>query len=90
MPVTRREFIGWGTAGLAGATLALRRSPAVQAAGAARFKVGITDWNLHLEGKVEAVARLKISVGEKACAMLSSLQGASRHSRESGNPGGKD
>ena len=59
MPVTRREFIEWGTAGLAGATLGLGRPTAVQAAGAARFKVGITDWNLQLEGKVEAVALAK-------------------------------
>lgn len=59
MPVTRREFIGWGTAGLAGATLTRLGSTAVRAAGAARFKVGVTDWNLQLEGKVEAIALAK-------------------------------
>jgi sugar phosphate isomerase/epimerase len=57
MDVTRRQFIEWGTAGFAGA--ALLRTAEVGAAGAARFKVGVTDWNLQLEGKVEAIALAK-------------------------------
>lgn len=59
MPVTRREFIGWGTAGVAGAMLARPGSSLVRAAGPARWKVGVTDWNLQLEGKVEAIALAK-------------------------------
>ena len=53
MRVDRREFVGWGAASLAGA--ALRGRP-VWAAGKARFKVGVTDWNLGLEGRVESIA----------------------------------
>ena len=53
---TRREFIGWGAAGLAGAAFLPARA---FAAGAARFKVGVTDWNLELEGKVAAIALAK-------------------------------
>jgi L-ribulose-5-phosphate 3-epimerase len=56
MRVTRREFVGWGAVSVAGA--ALRGRP-VRAAGKARFKVGVTDWNLGLEGKVESIALAK-------------------------------
>ncbi len=57
MHVTRRDFIGWSAAGLGGA--AFLRGGSLRAAGAARFKVGVTDWNLGQEGKVAAVALAK-------------------------------
>lgn len=54
MRVTRREFMGWSAAGLGGA--AVLRSDLARAAGAARFKVGVTDWNLGQEGKLSSIA----------------------------------
>src|SRR5260221_13618857 len=54
MHINRRQFVGWSAAGLAGTLLA--RPRALRAAGAARFKVGVTDWNLKQEGKVESIA----------------------------------
>src|SRR6266511_1175016 len=57
MHVTRRDFIGWSAVGLGGA--AFLRGGSLRAAGAARFKVGVTDWNLRQEGKVAAVALAK-------------------------------
>jgi hypothetical protein len=57
MHVNRRKFVGWSAAGLAGTFLARPRG--VRAAGAARFKLGVTDWNLKLEGKVESIALAK-------------------------------
>jgi len=56
MRVTRREFVGWSAVSLCGAAVPPR--PA-RAAGAARFKVGVTDWNLGLEGRVESIALAK-------------------------------
>jgi L-ribulose-5-phosphate 3-epimerase len=57
MRVTRREFVGWGAAGLAAAaSLPTRR---LSAAGSARFKVGVTDWNLKQEGQVASIALAK-------------------------------
>lgn len=49
---TRRAFIG-ATASAALAALGL---PGLASARKARFKIGVTDWNLKLEGKVESIA----------------------------------
>jgi L-ribulose-5-phosphate 3-epimerase len=57
MHINRRQFVGWSAAGLAGTLLA--RPRALRAAGAARFNVGVTDWNLRQEGKVESIALAK-------------------------------
>src|SRR2546425_7400603 len=57
MHVTRRDFIGWSAVGLGGA--AFLRGGSLRAAGAARFKEGVTGWNLRQEGKVAAVALAK-------------------------------
>ena len=56
MHINRRTFIQSGAAALAGATLAGRKAAA---SGPARFKVGVTDWNLRLEGNPDAVALAK-------------------------------
>ena len=53
--VTRRAFIGAG-ASAALTTLAL---PGLASAAKVRFKIGVTDWNLNLEGKIEAISRAK-------------------------------
>jgi sugar phosphate isomerase/epimerase len=53
---SRREFLAAG-AGVAAALLADARS--ARAAGPARFKIGATDWNLHLEGDPSCVALAK-------------------------------
>jgi sugar phosphate isomerase/epimerase len=58
MKVTRRAFLNRTAAGLAAAAIPpawLSRA----ATGPAKFKVGVTDWNLKLTGKVEAVALAK-------------------------------
>ena len=53
--LTRRAFIGAGTfAALAALSLPGRASVAK-----ARFKIGVTDWNLKLEGKVESISLAK-------------------------------
>jgi sugar phosphate isomerase/epimerase len=52
MKIRRRAFLG-RTAALAAAALAPARL--LRAAGAAKFKVGVTDWNLKQTGKLEAV-----------------------------------
>ena len=68
MAVTRRSFIRTG--------VALGLAPAVAAgksAGLKDLKIGVTDWNLRLSGKPEAVALaaklgfdgLEISLGRK-------------------------
>jgi len=59
MTLTRRETLRLCAAGLASAALFRRESAAVAAGKAPRFKVGVTDWNLKLEGKPEAVALAK-------------------------------
>lgn len=57
MQRTRREFVRQGAVSLAcAAWMPARR---LRAAGAARFRVGVTDWNLGLEGKVESIALAK-------------------------------
>jgi L-ribulose-5-phosphate 3-epimerase len=52
---TRRAFIGAG-ASTALATLSL---PALASGAKVRFKVGVTDWNLKLEGKIESISLAK-------------------------------
>ncbi len=52
---TRRAFIGAG-ASTALATLSL---PALASGTKVRFKVGVTDWNLKLEGKIESISLAK-------------------------------
>ena len=59
MSLTRRETLRLCAAGLASAALFGRESAVVAAGKAPRFKVGVTDWNLKLEGKPEAVALAK-------------------------------
>src|SRR5207245_2552377 len=55
MSLTRRETLGLCVGGLTSAAL-LRWERAAGAAGKPpRFKVGVTDWNLKLEGKPESV-----------------------------------
>ncbi len=55
MPMlTRRNFIEMGIG--ATAVLAASGLPAFAAKAGVKFKVGVTDWNLHQEGKIEAVA----------------------------------
>lgn len=53
--VTRRAFIGAG-ASTAIATLGV---PGLASATKVRFKIGATDWNLKLEGKIEAISLAK-------------------------------
>jgi L-ribulose-5-phosphate 3-epimerase len=50
--LTRRAFIGAG----ASAALATIGVPGLAAAAKVRFKIGVTDWNLKLEGKIESIA----------------------------------
>ena len=60
MTLTRRESFRLCAAGLASAALFEREPAAVLAATKpARFKVGVTDWNLKVEGKPESVALAK-------------------------------
>ncbi len=60
MTLTRRETLRLCAGGLASAALPRRGEAAALAAGKPpRFKVGVTDWNLKLEGKPEAVALAK-------------------------------
>src|SRR5688572_776606 len=54
MPISRRDTLRLIGGGMAAAGLA----PQPTAAGA-RFKVGVTDWNLKLENKPEAIALAK-------------------------------
>jgi L-ribulose-5-phosphate 3-epimerase len=51
---TRRDFIG-----ISAAALATSSFPAFAARAGVKFKVGVTDWNLKLEGKVESIALAK-------------------------------
>jgi sugar phosphate isomerase/epimerase len=53
--VTRRAFIG-ASASTALATFAL---PGLASAAKVRFKIGVTDWNLKLEGKIESISVAK-------------------------------
>jgi L-ribulose-5-phosphate 3-epimerase len=59
MSLTRRETLRLCAAGLASSALFQREEEALAAAQPPRFKVGVTDWNLQLEGKPEAVALAK-------------------------------
>jgi L-ribulose-5-phosphate 3-epimerase len=60
MTLTRRETLRLCAGGLASAALLRRHETAAFAATKPpRFKVGVTDWNLKLEGKPEAVALAK-------------------------------
>lgn len=68
--LTRRAFIG----AAASTALVSLAAPALASTAKARFKLGATDWNLKLEGKIEAVALAKqlgfdgvqISIGKGA------------------------
>jgi L-ribulose-5-phosphate 3-epimerase len=53
--ITRRAFMGAG-ASTALATLGL---PGLASATKVRFKIGVTDWNLKLEGKIESISMAK-------------------------------
>jgi L-ribulose-5-phosphate 3-epimerase len=55
--VTRRDFVSIGLS--ASAAMALLDLPAFAAKAMAGFKVGVTDWNLNQEGKVESIALAK-------------------------------
>lgn len=57
MGVTRRECLRLGACGLVSA--ALPHESLWGAPPPARFKVGVTDWNLQLTGKIEAIALAK-------------------------------
>jgi len=60
MSLTRRETLRLCVSGLASAAVLSRGEPtALAAAKPPRFKVGVTDWNLKLEGKPESVALAK-------------------------------
>jgi L-ribulose-5-phosphate 3-epimerase len=52
--ITRRDFMSIGLS--ASAAVAFSDLPAFAAGAAVKFKVGVTDWNLKQEGKVEAIA----------------------------------
>ena len=55
--LNRRDFIGIGLS--ASAVLATSCLPAFAARSGVKFKVGVTDWNLKQEGKVESIALAK-------------------------------
>ncbi len=60
MNITRRQFFGLGAVGLGATALSGNALSTVEAAGKnARFKIGVTDWNLRQEAKVEAVTLAK-------------------------------
>jgi len=60
MKITRRDFLNSGVAGLTAVAL-LRPSSLASAAArkAAKFKVGVTDWNLKQTAKTESIALAK-------------------------------
>jgi sugar phosphate isomerase/epimerase len=60
MKITRRDFLNSSVAGLTAAAL-LRPSSLASAAArkAAKFKVGVTDWNLKQTAKIESIALAK-------------------------------
>jgi L-ribulose-5-phosphate 3-epimerase len=55
--ITRRDFMSIGLG--ASAAMALSDLPVFAAKAKVRFKVGVTDWNLKQEGKVESIALAK-------------------------------
>lgn len=59
MNITRRNFFSLGAAGFVSAALRRQSLFAYAAAKNVRFRVGVTDWNLRQESKVEAVALAK-------------------------------
>jgi L-ribulose-5-phosphate 3-epimerase len=60
MQITRREFIRLSAASFACTSLASNRQlHAYAAAKGVKFKVGVTDWNLKQEAKIEALAMAK-------------------------------
>jgi sugar phosphate isomerase/epimerase len=60
MSLTRRESLRLCAAGLVSTAFVQREGPtALAGAKPPRFKVGVTDWNLKLEGKPESVALAK-------------------------------
>jgi sugar phosphate isomerase/epimerase len=54
--VTRRAFI---RAGASSAALTALGLPGLASAAKVRFKIGVTDWNLKLEGKIESISVAK-------------------------------
>jgi L-ribulose-5-phosphate 3-epimerase len=59
MKITRRDFLNSGVAGLTAAALIRPSSLASAARKAAKFKVGVTDWNLKQTAKTESIALAK-------------------------------
>ncbi len=60
MYITRRQFIQLSAASFACASHTLNRQPFTYAAAkGVKFKVGVTDWNLKQEAKIEALAMAK-------------------------------
>ena len=60
MRISRRGFLGAGSAGLASAAFGFHRTSLLYAADrGVKFKVGVTDWNLRQEGKTEAISLAK-------------------------------
>jgi sugar phosphate isomerase/epimerase len=55
MTINRRAFVQYSLGGLAAGLSA----PALRAASKTQFKIGVTDWNLHLSSQAEAVAMAK-------------------------------
>jgi sugar phosphate isomerase/epimerase len=55
--LTRREFISIGVS--SSAVLANSRFPAFASKAPVKFEVGVTDWNLKQEGKIESIALAK-------------------------------
>ena len=55
--LTRRDFISIGVS--ASTALSIARFPAFAARAGVKFRVGVTDWNLRQEGKVESIALAK-------------------------------
>ena len=60
MYITRRQFIQLSAASFACASQSLNCQPFTYAAAkGVKFKVGVTDWNLKQEAKIEALAMAK-------------------------------
>src|SRR5919204_1720353 len=59
MPLTRRSFLKIGSGSLAAVALSERTSRVYGQPGRARFKIGVPDWSLRQEGKLDAIALAK-------------------------------
>lgn len=59
MRITRRKFIHHGAAGLGIAATLSHQLLFAAAAKNVKFKIGVTDWNLRQEGKLESIALAK-------------------------------